>query len=54
MPKENYRLVVLSEKAAQVFNGNVCVAEFEITGVISKVDVEEIRIAEYKEPVNAS
>jgi len=48
MPKTNYRLVVLTDKVAQVFEGDTCVAEFEITGEITKEDIEQVRTAEYK------
>jgi len=47
MPKTSYRLVVLTDKVAQVFESNTCVAEFEITGEITKEDVEQIRTATY-------
>ena len=55
MPKENYRLVVLSKDTAQVFNGNICVAAFKITDTseITAGVIEEIRTADYEEPKGA-
>lgn len=51
MPKTNYRLVVLSKDYAQVFDGNTCVAEFEIENYenVTAEEVEYTRIANYPE-----
>jgi len=48
MPKENCRLVVLSDKVVQVFEGDICIAEFEITGEVTKEDIEAVRLDNYK------
>lgn len=48
MPKTNYRLVVLTKTVAQVFEGNTCVAEFDVNGAVSEEDIEFIRTDKYE------
>jgi len=54
MPQTNYRLVDIDSHTARVFQKDTCVAEFEIADIkeLTKEEIEEIRVADYKELAN--